>query len=805
MNRIKNLVSRVREAVDPARRPGREIFALLVATPGLIALVTFVVWMAVPPDAERIEGDGGLVILSAEGNALRRFRERTSGSYTEHESFDPNAQNTSAYSPGLVAAILTAEDRRFYYHPGVDPVALLRAAIQNIRAGRVISGGSTITQQFVRMMYRDELPDNAYLRKIAEHLYALRLELHTSKAAILAAYLNRVPLPGNRTGITAGATYLFGRDPHFLNRDEEIALAVLIRRNYSGEAAFRTRFRRLAAAIAAGTGETIAPEPSEDLVRKIFSRTVAASSSESTGVGEATDTKAAIPGNSPHFTDWLRSRHPDLRGVIRTKLSENLNDTSHELLRDELAALEKLNARHAAVVVLRVDRLNQRLVLEGLVGSSDYGDSQGGQINGATTRRTAGSTLKPFLYGLAIEEQNLRPYTIVYDNDANVSLGDGALYRPRNYDLNYWGAMTAREALATSRNIPAVKLAEQLGEERVFEFLNSAGFFVSRSGDAASVDRNSATEPGQPYAFGPGIALGISGATLLDLTRAYAAFPTGGELFPVYLGETEDGQLLAYGESRHLFSERTAHFVTHMLADRSMRRRAFGDRSFLDFPFAVAAKTGTSKDYRDAWTVGFTETYVVGVWVGNFDAKPMKNVSGAYGAGRIFHQIMRGLHRHQRPAFHYPESWRQVGICRHTGLVAGPGCESYAELIPPEDVTPAQCHGEHKTTPNSADARDGEHSNRSPIARRYLLSPTPGATYYLDPHAPRSIQEIPLRMHDAFAHAADLVIDYPKKNGARNSCRPRACPPTLALNAGEHVIRVRRAGAIVEEIEIRVK
>ncbi|MEQ9363432.1 MAG: transglycosylase domain-containing protein [Leptospirales bacterium] len=685
----------------------------------------------------------------------------------------------------------------------MDPLAILRATAQNLWAGRIVSGGSTITQQLVRLIYKAELPANAYLRKPAEWLLALRLELHTNKARILSAYLNRVPLPGNRTGITAGAEYLFGRDPRFLSRDESLALAILIRRNHTNPAAFRLRYRRLAEQLS--DYEPIG-EADPELIQSIFVR----AASPAPGHGKARTqqdgpekTSGRSPGHSPHFTDWLREQFPEIRGVVRTRLSENRNATIERILNGELAALKKLNARHAAVVVLRIDPLGERLILEGLVGSRDYGDSRGGQINGATTRRVAGSTLKPFIYGLAFEEQNLRPYSIVYDNDANVSLGAGATYRPRNYDLNYWGAMTAREALATSRNIPAVKLTEELGEERVFEFLRQAGFFPTGPGD------DPMETEAQPYAFGPGIALGISGATLLDLTRAYSAFATGGLHLPLLLGESDDGEALVYGERDRLFSGGTAHLITHILSDRSMRRRAFGDRSFLDFPFDVAAKTGTSKDYRDAWTVGYTAGYVVGVWVGNFDARPMKNVSGAYGAGRIFHQVMRGLHRDHKPRFQYPEDWKRVPICRHTGLSATAVCESYSELIPPEDVTPAQCHGEHaknasgSQTDFAAEPTGPRESTKS--TGRYLLSPTPGAIYYLDPHAPRSIQEIPLRLHGRhLPAAAGLSIDFPGRQG-RRVCVPAKCPATLALDPGRHEIRVISAGTILERVEFEVK
>ncbi len=224
----------------------------------------------------------------------------------------------------------------------------------------------------------------------------------------------------------------------------------------------------------------------------------------------------------------------------------------------------------------------------------------------------------------------------------------------------------------------------------------------------------------------------------------------------------------------------------------------------------MAAKTGTSKDYRDAWTVGYTNRYVVGVWLGNFDATPMNNVSGAFGAGRIIHQVMRMLHRgsEQRSVrFRYPPDWREVPICRQNGLRAAQGCESYTELIPPYEILP-------DTAGDAGGAsKSGLIAGDSAGPQRVLRSPVPGAVYYLDPHAPINIQEIPLRVHEAFqssprdsAAANGIRIEYPtRKPGQIQICALASCPPTLRLVPGDYRVRVFRGTELLESVEFRLE
>ncbi len=667
-----------------------------------------------PPRQDRLHGGGSLILLDAGGTELRQFRSSDDGSYNVALPFEE-------YPDHVIRAVLTAEDGRFYFHPGVDPAAILRAAYQNARAGRIVSGGSTITQQLVRLVYREELPVRPALRKIVEAVLALRLEVHASKQEILTAYLNRVPMPENRTGLAAAAQRLFGRDVRFLSEDEALALAVLIRRNRVTPEAFTERYRRLHAAV-----HGRAADPPNELLAAVF---------ESRDDDSLTSSRNTLT-RAPHFTQWLRELYPNASGTIRTEISADFNNAVAEILDRELQTLSENKGDNAAAVVLSID--DSGFTLRGLVGSRDFHEDRDGQVNGALAIRSAGSTLKPFLYGLAFEEQGLRPYTILEDSEGGLPLSDGTVYRPRNYDLNYWGRLTAREALATSRNIPAVRLVESVGEDRLIRLFENARLLPLHDGER----------------HGPGIALGTAGVRLIDLTRAYAALGNGGRLRPVRLGRlTSTGRSLEYGDERVLFQEQTAHLLSHVLADRPMRRKAFGERSFLDFPFDVAAKTGTSKDYRDAWTVGYTQHHAVGVWVGNFSGEEMVNVSGAFGAGRIFQQIMRLVEDDRRSQgagphrFSYPSGWRELPLCRHTGLVARPTCPAQTELIPAGEGAPAQCDGRH------------DHADTFAGGARLIESPLPGEVYVLDPHLPDDVQQIPLRFADDAPADCSYAVD----------------------------------------------
>lgn len=394
------------------------------------------------------------------------------------------------------------------------------------------------------------------------------------------------------------------------------------------------------------------------------------------------------------------------RGEIRSTLSDSMQQGIRSIIASELQLLREDGAYQAAVVVLERD--GPDLKLRALV---DTGGSKG--LNGALLVRHAGSVLKPFLYALAFERHGWRPRTIIDDMPLHLS-GGSELYEPRNHDNKFAGPITVREALASSRNIPAVRTLLRVGAEDYVEFLREAG--LEHIGPAAR--------------YGPSLALGTGGTTALETAILFSILASGGELHPLLLGS--DGRpiyLTASGRptregipSRRMLSLEATQLITHILSDREARRISFSRRNFLDFPYDVAAKTGTSQSYRDSWTAGYADRFVVAVWLGNFSGRSMAAVSGLRGAARVFHQVMRLLVDQTRPAFRYPRSWRFEPVCRGTGVAARlspSGCPTMVEIFLPD---------EH----DGAESVAGMEARKSP--RGPVQSPFQGQVFYLDPH-----------------------------------------------------------------------
>ncbi|MDH5656730.1 MAG: penicillin-binding transpeptidase domain-containing protein, partial [Spirochaetia bacterium] len=440
-------------------------------------------------------------------------------------------------------------------------------------------------------------------------------------------------------------------------------------------------------------------------------------------------------------------------------------------------------AGNGAVVVFEIKKDRNifkekpSLILKAMAGSRDFNDPEEGQVNGALAVRNGGSTLKPFIYAMAMEKLNLSPYSIIDDSESEFEAGYDGMYRPKNYDLNYWGKLTLRESLAASRNIPAVKLLKAGGIEEFYELLKKM--------EVAHINHS-------PEYYGPGMALGTTGLSLFEITRLYSSFITEGVLLPVEIGSDEKKQKLHFGTEAQIFNSDTAYRITHILADSEIRKKAFGRRSFLDFPFEVAAKTGTSKDYRDSWTIGYTSNYIVGVWVGNFSGESMQNISGVYGAGRIFHQVIRLLEENPHHKFSYPSEWREISICRISGKRSGPHCPRQTEHLLRGDDSPELCSGTHDTEniPGSLDSG----------LKKMIQSPSQGEIYIIDPHSPDHYQQIPLKIilpqKDGYTIAVNGKIFNPE-----NSVLTRM----LTLNEGRHRIEVFKDGISVDSAEFEIQ
>jgi len=551
---------------------------------------------------------------------------------TEHAVRVPLAR----VSPRFVAAIVAAEDARFARHGGIDPVALGRAAWQLVRSRSIVSGGSTITMQLARLRF--DLPRTP-LGKLEELLMALRIEAGTPKPTILEAYVNRLPMGGDLVGVEAGARTYFGTPAADLDLAHAAFLAALpndpVRLDpYEHPAALEQRRRwvlaRMVATGAASPGEAAdaASERVEVLPR---------------GGGIVA---------APQLLFRLAGSVPPEATRVRTTLDRDLQAFAENATQQIVGGLSERNARDGAAIVID----NRDGAILAYVGSADYFARAGaGKNDGVVALRQPGSTLKPFLYELAFERRVVRPTSILADVPTTYAIPGLRSYSPGDYSSSFAGPVRARVALADSLNVPAVRVLSAVGVPPFLERLRALGF-RHLTGDADH--------------YGLGLALGDGEVTLEELAGAYAAIANGGRPVRVHaLAGADPSTPPTIG------AESEWSLVTDMLADAHARARAFGVASLLRTSFPSAVKTGTSSDFRDTWTVGFTRDYTVATWVGNFDGAPMQRVSGVTGAAPLWNRIIRYLAERNPPAaFAPPRGYVRRSMCAISGVRPAPDC-----------------------------------------------------------------------------------------------------------------------------------
>lgn len=564
-----------------------------------------------------------LLIVDRNGAALR---ELLSPKETRQQWVD-----LSDVSPHLVHATIVAEDKRFFRHAGVDALALVRALVLDVRAGRVVSGGSTITQQLARLLFPRPRTIGA---KLIETAHAQWLEIVLSKRAILEQYLNRTPYGNQLVGCEAAARMYFGKPA----RDLSVA-----------EAAYLSVLPRAPSVFNPYHNPTRVVSRQHDIIERMLRAGFIASDERERALSEPVAIQARrYAFAAPHFVEMLPRTAPG--GVLHTTLDSVIQERTERLVKAHLAGLVEHHVTNAAAVV--VDNASGEILA--LVGSGDFFDEQtGGQVNGVTARRQPGSTLKPFTYALALES-GYTAASILPDIPLSFPTPEGE-YAPQNYDRRFRGPVRIRTALANSLNVPAVFVLSRLGVARLLGALHEMGF--------RSLDK-----PADYY--GLGLTLGGGEVTLLELAGGYATLARGGVYLPLALIK---GEVRPAG--KRVFSREVSYIISDILADDEARRLSFGEDSPLDVGFAVAAKTGTSKNFRDNWTVGFTRDVTVAVWAGNFDAEPMRGVSGISGAGPLFRDIMTMLASRTKPAWIARSgNIAQRSICPLSGMRPGPHC-----------------------------------------------------------------------------------------------------------------------------------
>ncbi|MBX3635440.1 MAG: penicillin-binding protein 1C [Rubrivivax sp.] len=506
-------------------------------------------------------------------------------------------------APALRDALVLGEDRRFWDHAGVDWHALAASAWANAWNERT-RGASTLTMQLAGLL-DEELARPAGGRSVAQKLgqvvRARELEARWSKRQILEAYLNRVPLRGELVGVAAAAQQLFGKQASGLDRVEGAILAAMVRAPNAAAPQLERRACELlqaqaldCGAVGIGVAQALARRPGP-------------------AAGEAL---------APHLARRLAREAGTATNLaaLPSTLDAATQRAALAALRRQLAELRGRGVDDGAVLVL--DNVSGEV--RAWVGSSGpY--SAAAAVDAVTARRQPGSALKPFVYAQALQQRLITPASVL--DDAPLALAAGtALYRPQNYDLAFRGAVSARVALASSLNVPAVQVAAMLGPDAVFDALNRAGLALRESGGF----------------HGHALALGSAEVTLLDLANAYRMLARGGVLTPPRWRGGDPPVPSAPGV--RVFDAAVAYQVADMLADPAARAPTFGFDSPLVTRGWAAVKTGTSKDLRDNWCVGFSDRYTVAVWVGNAAGQPMHGVSGTQGAAPVWRELMLALH-----------------------------------------------------------------------------------------------------------------------------------------------------------------
>lgn len=474
--------------------------------------------------------------------------------------------------------LIQSEDRNFYEHNGVDWKALLKATVSRIVDRDSKRGASTISMQLVNALDPNlKGIKKGVSEKIDQIKESLDLEKKWTKDQILEAYLNIVPFRGELIGLNVASYTFFKKAAHALNNLESAILVSMIRSPNATTEMIAGRTCRLLNSVSC-----------QDIYKKV--RYV---------INNRQDVKNQKEYISIIDKSFVVKKD---QNFLYTTLSKEIQETALTALHEQIKALKDQNLTDGAILVL--NNLNQEVLAYVPNAGDDYSSSP--RFDNIHARRQAGSTLKPFIYAKAFDENYLIPDSLVDDSPIDIPIGKGSIYFPRNYDNSFHGKVPAKLALGSSLNVPAVKMLMLVGGETIIELFKKLGLKRLEAADY----------------YGPSLALGSVDVTLWDLTHAYRK-----------LNQSD------------LFSSNTKDIMFKILSDPENRHLTFGTDSVLTMPFNVAVKTGTSKDMRDNWCIGYSKYFTVGVWVGNSSGKAMYNVSGITGAAPIFRKVMLRLHR----------------------------------------------------------------------------------------------------------------------------------------------------------------
>jgi penicillin-binding protein 1C len=751
---------------------------------------------------------------------------------------------------GVVQVFLRAEDRRFYLHPGVDPISIAGSSLRNLRAGRIVSGASTITMQLARLLRPH---GRGFSGKLSEAWDALRLEARLSKREILELYLNGIPFGSNIEGIPAMTRARFGRGVSRLDDARAALLAVIPRRPQFYDPA-RNADACVAAALLLSRRcgfnleESILREAAAEASETAAPADSGGTFEDSTGLAREIGKQALetekTPFYAPHFTERVYLMLNSTGSVphsVRTTLDRRLQSYAEKQLEAELTTLVNNRVSNGAIMAIE-NQTGSVLIYAGSV--SWFNDDISGKIDGVRILNQPGSCLKPFLYAQALDS-GFSPADIL--PDIATVFGSSEAYIPANFNRRFNGPVRFRIALSSSLNIPAVYLLERLGVSSFEDYLITLGF------DSIRKTRGN---------HGAGLALGNAEVSLEEMVRAFSVFPRGGslpELKWLMDGPPSNTQNPARptAEDRQVMSAYTAWEIADILSDRPSRFAGFGPAPSLVTPFPAMFKTGTANQFQHIWALGASSRFTVGVWLGNFSGETVIGRTGSSipariaahllkiledyagtdltvntGAGKIAEKTLRGQASSDEvreadspesiknagygpspesfslynPAGALPQYAVQLAICPVSGMAAGPFCTgNLHEWILPA-VLPRACTwhtrpgGEPVYPPEyQAWLRERFRMGRSESGNAGIRLPVPGSVFYLDPGLPAGAQA--LRLETAGFVSNALVYMDGILQGSLNHAGVFA----LSVVKGRHTVLVEDENNSRASVEFEVR
>jgi penicillin-binding protein 1C len=576
----------VRRGLWPLRLYGALLLVLLLVNAAGFAIAEVLRTLGPAPLGERITYS--TLVTGRDGRLLRPFLTR--------DGYWRLPVSSSAVDERYLRMLIAYEDKRFYEHHGVDPLALLRAGWQMISHGRVVSGGSTLTMQVARLL--EPRPRRSLADKLTEMIRAVQIEQRLSKSEILDLYLSLAPYGGNVEGLRAATLTYFGKEPKRLSTAEGALLVAL------PQAPEARRPDRRAAAARAARNRVIARLQGDGIINR--------DQAEAALIEQPPEGRRPFPMLAAHVAERLAAKSPP-GVVIRSTIAPALQASLEELARERALAI----GSGVAAAILAIDNATGEVIAH--VGGTGYFDQQrAGQLDLATSLRSPGSALKPFIYGLAFEDGIVHPETLIDDR----AIRYGA-YAPENFDDSFHGTVTVRTALQQSLNVPALQVLNVVGPDRLVARLANAGVRLTLPRDAA-----------------PGLAVGLGGAgvRLTELAALYLALARNGE--PLALAWQSDDHK-GTKPLRRLFEPQAAWMISDVLRGAPVPPNALGGQ--------IAFKTGTSYGYRDAWAIGYDGAATIAVWVGRPDGAAVPGVVGRMAAAPILFEAFQRLGQPRTP------------------------------------------------------------------------------------------------------------------------------------------------------------